>query len=517
MKKMSTKRALLMSVISLMLCIAMLVGTTYAWFTDVATTGVNSITTGKLSVDLVGEDGNTLEERVLSFRDKNGNTNILWEPGASFELDPFKVVNTGNLWLKYKLELSAFAGDVALLDVIDFSVLKADGTTVSMDTFFNDQVDQALAPAGKTGAESDYFTIIGTMSTEAGNKYQGKTLQAVELTVYATQMTEEPDSFGTNYDALATYAGQGKGRLEDGQTAVSIEVRDKTEAKVASAEVPADAIDPNAEEVVIEINESDYKGNFTVAANSETAVFDITATGLKDGNTEELKMKLRIQAGLDPATVKLYHFSDEIACSYDPTDGYVTFHTATFSPFTVVFDAESKYEAPTTGEVPTVDLSVREDWIGNADIPWGSYGQWSPTEGLNSTPEAAYTFKCVQSAEEAKASPYAYWECDFFVKLDRDLAPNQIFLGGYYAQWDAHVGFHNGDFTLEAGKEIPMLGSVGGAWTYAAIAEEVGEFVCCVADVDDALKGANFTVTLRLTNPETGETIDVETVTHTFA
>ena len=65
MKKMNAKRALLMSVISMMLCIAMLVGTTYAWFTDSVTTGVNSITSGTLSVDIVDENGATLENGTI--------------------------------------------------------------------------------------------------------------------------------------------------------------------------------------------------------------------------------------------------------------------------------------------------------------------------------------------------------------------------------------------------------------------------------------------------------------------
>ena len=39
----STKRALLGSVMAMVLCRAMLVGATFAWFTDTASTGVNKI------------------------------------------------------------------------------------------------------------------------------------------------------------------------------------------------------------------------------------------------------------------------------------------------------------------------------------------------------------------------------------------------------------------------------------------------------------------------------------------
>lgn len=520
MKNSTTKRALLLSVLSLMLCISMLIGTTYAWFTDSVTTGVNSITSGTLSVDIQNAAGESLENDVLSFRDANNNANILWEPGASFKLDSFKVVNTGNLTLKYKIEIDAFTGDVALLNVIDFVVVKADGTTVPMEDYFENTKDTTLAPKGQTGSESEMIQIVGTMDKEAGNEYQNKILNSVQLTVLATQMTSEYDSFGYTYDADAAYAGQGvasRPAAGSSESWIPVEIRDETEAKVASAEVPVAAMADDAEKVVIEVDESDYEGNFIVATGLETKVYDVTVEGLKDGNTEELKMNLRIEPGLDPDTVKLYHYDDEIDCDYDPVTGYVSFWSATFSPFTIVFDAESEYVAPTTGAVPTATVVEKTEWVGKTDIPWGSYGAWSPTEGLTSTPDAAYTFSCNQTPEEAAASKYAYWECDFFVKLDRDLGPNQIFLGGYYSQFNAHVGFHNGEFTLPANTEIPMIGSVAGAWTYAAIARDVGVFDCCVADVDDALKGATFTVTLRLTNPDNrAEIIDVQTVSYTF-
>ena len=52
MSKNTTKRSLLASVFALVLCVAMLVGSTFAWFTDTATTGVNKIQSGKLDVKL---------------------------------------------------------------------------------------------------------------------------------------------------------------------------------------------------------------------------------------------------------------------------------------------------------------------------------------------------------------------------------------------------------------------------------------------------------------------------------
>ena len=56
----ATKRALLTSVMALVMCVVMLVGTTFAWFTDTASTAVNKIVAGNLNVDIVDENNNSL-------------------------------------------------------------------------------------------------------------------------------------------------------------------------------------------------------------------------------------------------------------------------------------------------------------------------------------------------------------------------------------------------------------------------------------------------------------------------
>ena len=224
---------------------------------------------------------------------------------------------------------------------------------------------------------------------------------------------------------------------------------------------------------------------------------------------------------IDPATVELYHYGNKIVNTYDPNTGYVTFHSTEFSPFTVVYDAESVY-VPEEPEEDGSDLPkatvVESTEYENVDLPWGSYGQWSPTDGLDAQLEAAYTFSCQETLDEAKENPYADWYCDFYVKLDKDLGANEIFLGGNYGSF-GWVGFHNGDLTLEANTEIPLLGSVTtNPWTYLDVVQNVGTFICGVGDVDDALADATFTVMLRLTNPENeSEFVNVAEISHTFA
>ena len=85
MKKNATKKALLGSILAIMLCLTMLVGTTFAWFTDTASANVNKIQSGNLKVDIVDKDGTSLRDGTLTWEtaDKRAQEDILWEPGCT--------------------------------------------------------------------------------------------------------------------------------------------------------------------------------------------------------------------------------------------------------------------------------------------------------------------------------------------------------------------------------------------------------------------------------------------------
>lgn len=196
-----TKRALVSSALAILMCTAMLIGTTFAWFTDTASTGVNKIKAGTLKVDIVNKDGKSIKDESMSFRNVEGSDDILWEPGVTFKTDSFAVKNIGNLALKFKLILNGVTGDSELLDVIKFSVVKDDGsdnkTVVDLADF------EGVLKANNE--ISDLYYIEGYMDEEAGNKYQDKSLEGLGITVVATQYTYEKDSIDEKYDAEATY------------------------------------------------------------------------------------------------------------------------------------------------------------------------------------------------------------------------------------------------------------------------------------------------------------------------
>ena len=236
--KKATKRALLTSVMALVMCVVMLVGTTFAWFTDTASTGVNKIVAGNLKVDIIGENSDAHIEKLnftkVAATDAEASAEILWEPGCRYLTQGFRIANKGNLALKWKAEINkdnivngkvvdTAKDGVSLLDVIDFYIVKS-----------NAENAPAVAIENFTGtlsaeATSDVYYIKGVMKTSAGNDYQNLTLDGITITVYATQLTAEFDSFDNQYDKDAKYteviaAGktfEGKATLSTGITATN--------------------------------------------------------------------------------------------------------------------------------------------------------------------------------------------------------------------------------------------------------------------------------------------------------
>lgn len=223
-----TKRALLTSVLALVLSLAMLAGSTFAWFTDTASTGVNRIVSGNLDVGLqywgVGGDGQktwlTAENSEELF-DKNA----LWEPGYT-QIVYLKVKNNGNLALTYAMQITPVHETVGvnvdgeefkLSDYIKFgwTTFTADenGAPVALDREAAQTGVGDGAQLGKTlhrqaaepmaaGAE-ELVALVAWMPENVGNEANYSTVQPtieLSLKVLATQAPVESDSFDNTYD-----------------------------------------------------------------------------------------------------------------------------------------------------------------------------------------------------------------------------------------------------------------------------------------------------------------------------
>ena len=214
----TSKRALLCSVLSIALCLSMLIGTTFAWFTDTATTAVNKIQAGNLDIALEMKEGDhwvTAEGKTLNFLQKQGekqvpSEDILWEPGCTYELPQLRIVNKGNLALKYKVTVTGAKDanaengkdDLILMNVLDwtYSISGNGGDAVSVLG-----TERRLAAKVGDTVASDTLTIKAKMQESAGNDYQGLAIEGIAITVVATQDTVENDSFNDQYDKDAEY------------------------------------------------------------------------------------------------------------------------------------------------------------------------------------------------------------------------------------------------------------------------------------------------------------------------
>ena len=213
-----TKKALRGSLLALFLCIVLLIGTTFAWFTDTASTGVNKIQAGNLDVGLQYNDNGTWRDATTTTLDfkkaaSAENEAILWEPGCRYKLPEIRVVNKGNLALKYTLKVTGVEGDAKLNEVIDWTI---------DDNALADVEGNLNAGTKDSPTYSKAMTIQGNMQESAGNEYQGLSIDGISITVYATQDTVESDSFDNTYDEHATYpvasASELKTALNNGGT-----------------------------------------------------------------------------------------------------------------------------------------------------------------------------------------------------------------------------------------------------------------------------------------------------------
>ena len=197
-----TKKALMMSIFSMVLCMAMLMGTTFAWFTDTASTGVNIVKAGNLDVELqVLENDNweKAEGRSLTF--DNAQDKIYWEPGCTHSLPKLRVVNTGDLALKYRIEITGIKGKEGLNAYIQWTITEDSENGVDINSN-RGALKETKLDAGEEGTP---FTITGHMKDEAPDSCQGMKIDKIGITVFATQDTVEADSNGTDYDADASY------------------------------------------------------------------------------------------------------------------------------------------------------------------------------------------------------------------------------------------------------------------------------------------------------------------------
>ncbi len=341
----TTKRALLMSCISLLLCVSMLVGTTFAWFTDTAATGLNQIIAGNLDVALLDKTGESVEGDTELFTMPE-----LWEPGA-VAFAQVQVANEGNLDLKASLSISyedvnSLNGHTlsevlkyAIIDATDVdltsraAVLAAAKASANKGALSIYDFDIELEP----GEKSDLQTLViywEPNGDNADNLYNANNGQQTSngdplqinlgVKVFATQLggnaNNESDSFGTDYDADAYSSVYEAGRE------LALKGKNMELSIPGSAELLADGKPvPDGTELVAVVTEEEPTHN-EVAVGYISEVYnidletrsgdDIDATGAFD---------VQLQIGKGRRAIRVFQNGEEInGSAYDAETGILT-------------------------------------------------------------------------------------------------------------------------------------------------------------------------------------------------
>ncbi|MDY4186378.1 MAG: SipW-dependent-type signal peptide-containing protein [Candidatus Borkfalkiaceae bacterium] len=358
MKTVSTKKTFIASVFAMLLCLSLLVGSTFAWFTDSASTSVNTIKAGNLKVELLGADGASPLGDSLKWVKADGaaaNEEVLWEPGCTYNLEGFRIKNAGNLALKYKVFINGLTGSAKLLSAIDFTVKMGD-EVVALEGFENKLAANAV---------TDVITISGTMKTDAGNDYMNEKIENISITVVATQDTVESDSNGNTYDENAVYPVFASATVKADEDTV---LKDKQEDHAVKVTAPVGSVADGAE-LNLTVVETAVPATITVATEQTSQSYEVT---LKDADDHEVTaqsglFEVELQIGKNLSGVQMYH--DGAAMTNDGTTltdaadhyvyssatGYVTMKVSHFSPFTAV------YAKPAWGD------SVAEDYATPVD------------------------------------------------------------------------------------------------------------------------------------------------------
>ena len=379
-----TKLTLLGAVIALLLCVAMLLGTTYAWFTDSVTSAGNIIKTGKLKVAMQWANGtevpanatweNAAEGAIFEY-DK-------WEPGY-VQVRHIRITNTGNLALHYELRI-VVDGDLetvdnaghTLADAIDvyyadpavqvagrnnLTAMNRIGTLTEVLNGMNYSSTNTAAgdlyPTGTSvGNTVDTVTIALKMRENAGNEYQDKELGAsFSVQLLATQLSYESDSFGPDYDGAADGQPDNGGFWPPVQTG-SATVTNTGDGLIVTAgpatvTVPADQSNEEGDIYTLTVQEGPANPNLTIEASNSATTYDVTLE--KNGHEVVVTNGVAYKVELNIGTVdlqKFYHNSTALTAVgtlvgvddvneyfYDPDTGIVTFITDSFSPFTAEY------------------------------------------------------------------------------------------------------------------------------------------------------------------------------------
>ena len=386
---MNTKRSLSTSLISLVLCFAMLLGTTFAWFTDSVTSSGNKIQAGTLKLDLhVLKEGDNNEWYSIKNESAPLFTYENWEPGYT-DVTILKVENKGNLALKWVAKFFSENALSELAKVIDVYVLpgatayptdrsnlEAEGWTKTgtLDAFINSISTTTYGYLD--GGESATLGIALQMQESAGNEYQNMTLGEFDIRIVATQLNSEDDSFGPDYDIDSEYPADPLYFSQGTEIADSVILHGALNSDVT---ISNDSSDVNAilpegvklaegvKNVKLTVKSADANGNLSLGDGETALNFDVHIDGIAADNQQPMIVNLGaiLEAGLTETELRLFHVENGVPVSmtrvysnfnannqytYNEATGELSIYVKSFSVFSAVNGAADVWDGEAVAE-----------------------------------------------------------------------------------------------------------------------------------------------------------------------
>lgn len=276
--KSNSRRALMASGISLALCLVMLIGTTFAWFSDSVSNKGNKITAGNLKIGFYVSDTKSTTLPAIGatdlgdWKDLKVSTDPVFTMGTdSAPAQPgdkltkyIAIRNEGSIALKYILDF--IVNDSGLGDAVTFAFKELAPNTTNVTTFTGTQLkDQKLKGSSAIKGEFAVYQMDLTFNESAGNTYQGGGF-SVDLNLVATQ-NKDGAEFPTTINDTNSLIESIKSVPDNGTVLLSSDISVKTKT------------DGDARDIGKTLN-MDFNGN---TASSETtndnSVFRVVGAG----------------------------------------------------------------------------------------------------------------------------------------------------------------------------------------------------------------------------------------------
>ena len=391
----NTKAALSKSLIALLLCFSLLIGTTFAWFTDNVTSSGNIIKSGNLDIKMYWTDdldsGNWYDVEDDRYNTVFSYEN--WEPGYT-DVRYIKLVNNGNLALNYKLTLSPEGEIGKLAEVINvyFADSKVEVNNIddldklSAIGLLNNVMNGGTPASGTLLAADQYsplhpskeviVTIAMNMITSAGNDYQEETSGDFTIAALATQAPFENDVFGSDYDSTAEFPVLlNSSKVSANVTPVDGKVPQGGVAlngETVSAFVPAGvALENGTDKLTLTVTPLNKSTSDIKPVNNEILVpVDVHIDGVADGNTVPMVINLGeiLPKYLNMGNYHLFHVENgvnSVMTLVDSESELTAHNTYTYDPLT----GEVSVAMASFSEVALV-ADTSKAWMGESDFDW---------------------------------------------------------------------------------------------------------------------------------------------------